>query len=163
MTSLNRHTNSISEMRRVEFVMPGCSHCHQTFLVPHLGDFDYGQFILYGDRGTAFGYLSALDCPVWAEIESRLSKIAGLRAFDTKESINRLQEVVAASADRIEGQRLGLMPTCPFCHSHALGYQGPTHPSTREIPVVTFKDLEALPDVARDQRLKECWNSASSK
>jgi len=148
----------MSSMHQVEFVSADCRHCRRSFPIPLLGDFAYGSFVLHGERGSVFGYLSTFECPFWDDIKSRLLTIAGQREFKSRADISRFQGVVASCADKIDGQPLDLAPACPFCHSRSVDY-GDTKPlHSGEIPAVTFTAFLALSDTAKTQRLEQLWN-----
>ena len=149
----------MSAMHQVEFVQAGCQHCRRSFPIPLLSDFDYGSFVLHGENGGVFGYLSAFECPFWEDIESRLHTITGQRKFTLSADISRFQEVIANCADEIDGQPLRLMPVCPFCHSHSLEYGSTAPLDFHEIPIVTFTRFQSLSDSERMERLAEFWNS----
>jgi hypothetical protein len=133
-----------------------CRHCRRSFPIPLLGDFSYGQFVLHGERGGVFGYLSAFECPSFEDIHSRLLVIAGQQEFTRAES-SRFQEVMASCADEISGQPLGLEPVCPFCRSHDLNYGDSKPLDDGEIRVVTFTGFQSLSDTAKTQKLTELW------
>jgi len=111
-------------MHQVRFVHTDCQQCRRGFPIPLLDDFAYGSFVLHGEKGGVFGFLSALECPSWADIESRLHTITDQREFTSSADISRFQEVIACCTDNLEGQPLCLTPVCPFCRSHSLEYGG---------------------------------------
>lgn len=147
----------MSATYQVRMFRADCRHCRRDFRIPLLGDFSYGQLILHGTRGAVFGYLSALGCPAFEDIRSRLLAIAGWREFPRSE-ISRFQEVMASCADEIGGQPLGLEPVCPFCRSAAVDCYGDSKPvATDEIRGVTFTGYQSLSDSAKTQKLAELW------
>jgi hypothetical protein len=147
----------MSSTHKVEFVEADCGHCRRSFPIPLLGDQSYGLFVLYGERGGVFGYLSAFECPSFEDIRARLLAIAGLKKFMREESTH-FQEVMASCADEIDGQLLGLIPVCPYCRSGSIIY-GESRPlNVREIRGVTFTRFQSLSDAAKTQKLTELWN-----
>jgi hypothetical protein len=145
----------------VQFFEASCRACHGSFAMPLLGDFSYGQFVFHGERGSAFGYLQALEAGAWEDITARLRREALFPSSPTSEQIGHFHRVVAASADAISGQRLFSYPVCPSCQSYAVSYGDSTPTVIREIPAVTFEEYLALPDVARTQRLLQLWKECA--
>ena len=86
---------------RVQFYEASCHHCRRTFSIPLLGDHSYSQFILHGERGSVFGYLSAYEEPAWEDITARLGWL--FTTSRNRADIDRFQRVIAASADPIGG------------------------------------------------------------
>jgi hypothetical protein len=155
----------MSSTHQVRFVEADCQHCHRSFPIPLLGDMSYGLFVLHGERGGVFGYLSAFECPSFEDIHSRLLTITGQQQF-TRAEISRFQEVMAGCADEISGQPLGLNPVCPFCRSRDVDYGGSRpheigdfeRQDIREIRSVTFGQYELLSEQKRTDRLRELWS-----
>lgn len=146
----------VTAEHRVQFFDARCLHCRRTFSIPLLGDQSYGQFILHGEKGDVFGYLSAFDNPVWEDIANRL-KDAGLFSYsDSQTEVERFQRVIAASADPIGSQALELSPSCPSCHCDSLSYSDLTPLGVRGIPSVTFYEYQKLAD-GKTARLCELW------
>ena len=52
--------NINKETQKVRFFEAHCADCSETFGVPLLSDFAYGEFILKSDDGKAFAYLNAI-------------------------------------------------------------------------------------------------------
>jgi hypothetical protein len=123
-----------------------------------LDDFAHGSFILHGERGGVFGFLSAFQCPSWEDIESRLLEVAGLREFKSSGDISRFQAVIASCADKIQGQPLDLAPVCPFCRSRSVDYCDSKPLDAGEIPLVTFTEFQSLSNSAKRGKLTELWN-----
>jgi hypothetical protein len=129
--------------------------------MPLLGDFSYGQFIFHGERGSAFGYLQALQDCAWEDMTARLQR-AGLFPSSRKSvQIDHFHRVVAALADAINGQRLLPHPIFPSCQSYAVSCDDSKPKVIREIPSVKFQEYLALPDVARTQRLLQLWKACA--
>jgi hypothetical protein len=152
----------MTAMHQVRFVQADCQHCRRSFPIPLLDDFSYGSFVLHGENGGVFGFLTSLECPPWEDIESRLQTITGQRKFTSPADISRFQAVIASCADDIEGQPLHLTPVCPFCRSHSLEYGDSRPLDSRRIPAVTFTEFQSLSDSSKMQRLAEFWNSPFS-
>ena len=129
--------------------------------MPLLGDQSYGQFILFGERGGAFGYLSAFDEPAWDDITKRLERARLFTTSERRADVDRLQRVIAASADAISGQSLGLLPVCPSCHSDSVAYGDSKPLGIRELPSVTFHGYQLLSDEQKTDRLCELWRQFS--
>jgi len=125
--------------------------------MPLLGDQSYGQFVFFGERGGAFGYLSAFEEPAWEDITKRLERAGLFTAFKSRADIDRFQRVIAASADTIAGQSLVLLPVCPACHSTFIAYGDATPLRICEIHSVTFHDYQLLSDEQKTERLCELW------
>jgi hypothetical protein len=152
-----KQSEQTSPTQEVWFFAANCKHCRRTFAVPHLGDFSYGCFVFHGENGRVFGFLLALTCSAWEDIQSRLLKISGLQKIG-RDNSDRLQEVIANCADKIDGQSLWLHPACPFCQSQSLEYYPDNKPvEKRSIPIVTFTEYESLSEAAKMKRLKELW------
>ena len=133
-----------------------CRHCRRGFPIPLLNDFTYGEFILHGERGGVFGYLSAFTCPLFKDIHSRLLTIAGCQEFTSAESA-RFREILACCADELDGQPLGLPSVCPFCRSQNLNYHDRRPLNDDLIRVVTFIGFESLSDKAKMEKLSDLW------
>ena len=125
--------------------------------MPYLGDFNYGAFILHGERDTVFGFLSAPNELTWKDIEARLQQRGLLTTSPTRSAIARLQRVIAASADAINGQRLVPFPVCPSCGSRSVAYGDSKPLDISEVPSVTFGQYQSLSDEMRSQRVEKLW------
>jgi len=123
-----------------------CADCRETFPAPLLGDFSYGQFLLYGRRGTAYAYLDAPGHPIWELADSVIQSRDG-------EPILR---ALAAVADPVDGQPLGTDRVCPLCHSRRdwESWPGPRVGSV-EIPPVTFAAFDRLADEEKRRLLRK--------
>ena len=141
---------------RVQFYQGLCNHCRRTFAMPLLGDQSYGQFILFGEKGSVCGYLCAFTEPAWEDITQRLRQ-AGLFPDSEHRDIPRFQDVIAASADAIQGQKLSMLPVCPSCSSDSVTWWDSKPLATREIPVVTFNEYRSLLDSQKNEKLAELW------
>ena len=141
---------------RVQFYEASCRHCRRTFSIPLPGDQSYGQFIFHGEKGGAFGLLSAFEEPAWEDIEMRLRR-AGMYTTHSRADIDRFQRVVAASADPISGQTLVLLPVCAGCRSQPVEYGDSMPLDIREIPGVTFRGYQLLSDQNRTERIRQLW------
>ena len=125
-----------------------CRNCRHVFEVPSLGDMNYGERYLHGDRGTIHRYVRLLDHPVLRVVEEVL------RPQQSKQW-DRCFRTLAALADPVEGQRLGLTPVCPQCHSDAMSFRkshgAPAKPRIGEVAEATFHAFLALtPQEQRD-------------
>lgn len=146
---------------RVQFYEASCRHCRRTFSVPLLGEQSYGQFIFYGEKGTAFGLLVAAEQSAWADVEERLRQAGLFTASGPRSQIEHFQRVVAASADPIHGQTLLLYPICPECRSRSLEYGAAKPLDIREIPEVTFGAYQLLSDHNKMERLRQFWEKCA--
>ena len=142
---------------RVQFFAALCRHCRRGFSIPLLGDQSYGPFVFHGERGGVFGYLSAFDEPTWEDISERLGRAGLFTASRSPADIDRFQQVVAASADLISGQKLVLLPVCPACRSQSVEYDDSKPLEIREIPGVTFGGYQRLSDESRIEGLRQLW------
>src|SRR5438874_1555813 len=122
---------------RVQFYEASCPHCRRTFSIPLLGNQSYGQFIFHGEKGDAFGFLSAFEEPAWEDIERRLRRAGMYTTSHSRTNIDRFQRVVAASADPICEQTLMLLPVCPGCSSQSVEYWDSKPLDIREVPGVS--------------------------
>jgi hypothetical protein len=145
----------------VQFYEASCRHCQRTLSIPLLGDQSYGQFIFHGEKGKVFGYLSSLGEPAWEDITGRLGRAGLFASSKTRAEIERLQRVIAASADPISGQRLVLLPVCPACRSQSIEYGDSKPLDIRQIPSVTFSGYEILSDMTRTESLRQLWEQCA--
>jgi hypothetical protein len=125
--------------------------------MPLLGDFNYGDFVLHGERNSVFGFLSAHVEPAWEDIEARLRQPGLLGTSPIRSDIDRLHRVIAALADAIGGQRLVPFAVCPSCGSRSVVFGDSKPLGIRGIPRVTFDEYKRLPDAMKSQRLRELW------
>jgi len=125
--------------------------------MPLLGDQSYGQFVFFGEKGGAFGYLSAIEEPACEDIDKRLKRAGLFTTSRNRSEIERFQRVIAALADSIGGQSLIPSPVCPSCRSSSIAHGDATPLEIREIPSVTFHDYQALSDKTKTERLCELW------
>ena len=146
---------------RVQFHQASCRGCRRTFLIPALGDQSFGQFIFHGVNGSAFGFLSALEEPVWNDIEARLRGAGLFTTPDSRRQIEHLQRVVAASADPIGGQTLLLYPICPGCRSRSIDYGDSDPLEIREVPGVTFRQYQLLSEDRKTESLQKLWTQCA--
>ncbi len=142
---------------KVQFHEASCQHCRRAFPLPLLGDQSYGQFILHGDRGGVFGFLSAFEEPAWENISEKLRRVQPFTPSPTRTGIGHLQHAVAALADTINGQALVLFPVCPSCHSESIAYGDSRPLDVREIPSVTFHDYGLLSEDQKTEKVRELW------
>lgn len=140
----------------VQFYQASCNHCRRTFAMPLLGDQSYGQLILFGEKGSVFGYLCTFTERAWENINERLRR-EGLLPFSKDREDLRLQRVIAALADAINGEKLSVYPICPSCRSDSITYGDSKPLNVREIPIVTFHDYRSLPDAQKTEKLDELW------
>ncbi len=145
---------------RVQFYEASCHHCRRTFSVPLLGDQSYGEFIFHGDSGSSFGLVRAGEEPAWKDIEDRLRQ-ARLFTSATRPEIEHFQRVVAASADRINGQTLLLYPICPGCRSRSIEYGESKPLDVRTIPTVSFRNYDLLSDTKKLESLRQLWEECA--
>ena len=129
--------------------------------MPLLGDQSYGEFIFHGEKGSAFGYLSTIEEPVWTDITARLQQADLFLSDKSRADIEHLQRVIAAAADPIDGQRLLLYPICPGCRSRSVEYGDSQPLGIREVPGVTFVAYHALSDENRTERLRQLWEECA--
>ncbi|WP_338846315.1 hypothetical protein V8J88_21465 [Massilia sp. W12] len=98
-----------------------CSNCSETSFFPELGDFAYGDFIFYGEGGSAFGYFSAHGNSAWAVIEA-LIPASGTGNQSGAKHEQLIQAACAAMADPISNQTLSNRRRCPHCGSMSFEY-----------------------------------------
>ncbi|MEO7456324.1 MAG: hypothetical protein ABIY52_08680 [Gemmatimonadaceae bacterium] len=105
--------------KRTERVMQfraRCDGCSETFPIPMLSDFAYGEFILGGEHGKAFAYLNSFEEPAWTIIRELVPPIP---QHDWAPAAALFHRVVAACADPVAGERLSMEPAvCPHCRSN---------------------------------------------
>lgn len=150
-----------STTHRVQFYEASCRQCRRTFSVPLPGDQSYGQFIFHGKKGGVFGYLSSFEEPAWEDITGRLGRAGLVATSASRADIERLQRVIAASADPIGGQRLVLLPVCPGCHSQSVEYWDSKPLDIHQIPGVTFSGYQMLSDGERTENLRRLWGESA--
>lgn len=144
---------------KLQFFEARCHECGRKFVMPLLGDFSYGQFIFHGEKGKVFGYLLALENLAWDDITTRLRQAGVFTNSRKSEEIDRLHQVIAASADAISEQRLTSLPVCPICYSRSIAYGDSTPLEVREVPLVTFDEYRSSPATSRTRKLLELWKS----
>jgi hypothetical protein len=120
-----------------------CAHCGEVFSAPSLGDFGYGTFLLFGELGTVYAVLDAVNSSVWQQIASELSTDDG----------NRILNVVAAVADRVQGQGLRAHHACPACLSRKWESWEGRRIGVIEIGEATFSEFISLTEGDRRQRI----------
>ena len=143
-------------MKTVEFFWSECNHCKRGFGLPILSDFSYGCFVFFGEKGSAYVYLEAINDSVWEEICSKILRLAGLKEFTRKDS-ERLHWVIAACADKINGQGFIPEPLCPSCKSQDVNYSRVKSAGVREISEATFQNFQSLPEAAKMEMLANLW------
>ncbi len=122
-----------------------CADCGEVFAAPCLGDFTYGQFLLFGIQGTVFRYLDAIDCPIF-----ELAASVMLRNSD-----KHVCDVVASVADLADGQRMTAKQICPKCHSDHWARWDGRRMGEVVIPDATFDAFNRLSDEMKRKRLLE--------
>ena len=101
---------------KLEVVELKCMDCGKKFSSPKLGDFSYGSFVFYGEKGGVSGYFQALENPVWDFMTTVFKKNGSGRQADCDYG-DRIQAACAHFADAIKGQRLCNNQVCPRCYS----------------------------------------------
>lgn len=148
---------------RAQFFQASCRECRRTFSIPSFEDQLMaqirGQLILYGRQGSTFGYLAAFEEPAWQDIIDKLRQMGLLRKFPSPND-DRRREVIAVSADAIDGQPLTISPICPSCYSESVDYDDSKPLDVREIPCVTFQDYQSIPEEQKAERLYQLWGEA---
>ena len=137
----NPEASSSKTTRTVVLFAAECASCASVFPAPCLGDFAYGEFIFFGERGTVYVYLNAFSEPAWEIVCSEFMAGDG----------EKIQSTVAAVADTANGQRLCASHVCPVCYSRNWTRWGELPAVGRiEIGVATFVAFNALS--VEDQR-----------
>lgn len=128
-------------MPRISAYRAWCEACGETFAVPVLSDFAYGEFIAFGRTGAVFGHLNALDCPAWNEIEAIFTDLAL-----PKSTGNLFQSIVDDCIDPIDGQLLSITlgPTCPQCGANQVDYRDLPADRMGSIDVPEFRFTDSL-------------------
>jgi len=124
-----------------------CGSCGHEFACPQLGDFSYGEFIFYGERGSVQAYFQAIDNPVW----NFLKKVLG--DHGTRPALGpTLQAACAHFADPIEGQALINHIVCPLCFSTKMDWYGGDVAGSVEVLPVSFESFQSLSEPERHRR-----------
>ena len=122
-----------------------CADCGNTFPAPLLGDFSYGEFLLFGRDGTAYAYLNALNHPMWELADSVIQPADG----------DAIVRALAAVADPVAGQALCPRHVCPACHSQGEWESWPgRRVGSVDIPTVTFVVFSRLPEEEKRRLLR---------
>ena len=158
--------NSNKKTETVRFFEAHCSDCNESFAVPLLSDFAYGEFILQTEDGKAFAYMNAI-------IEKSFELISGLvKEINQSENskklrvgnsyssgdLKRLHWVIAQCADGIGGAKLGNQFRCPNCGSTDVSYGDTVAVRDYAIPVVSFERFRALSESEKKGRIRELYN-----
>jgi hypothetical protein len=137
-------------MPHVGFYTLGCTNCRQVFDLPSLGDMNYGEILLHGERGTVHRYVCVLDHPVWTVIDAVFSP-------QEPEGSRRWWRASAAAADPVDGQRLQVEPVCPHCQADSGCFRTPKWasktPRRGEVDNATFNAFLALPSDEQRRRI----------
>ena len=161
---LKRYRSQVTRkefLRQVRFFEVSCRDCDRKFGIPLLGDFaSCGEFILQGERGDVFGYLSAYEDP-WEDLETRIRRVSGIRKMTAYSDTSRMHKVIAACADPICGQNLVHTTICPSCHSDRICVGDSTPLQIAEIRYVTFENFGALSERAKMEKVRQLWDRFS--
>jgi hypothetical protein len=141
-----------------------CAACGNSWASPLLSDQQSnGEFILFGERGRAFAYLGAFTEPAWDAIALVAASIVGpVPDRDWQPAAARLQHVIAACADPVDGERLTMSHVCPSCQSTDVLYGDGEAMGPIEIPIASFDSFMALSPEDRAVRLRELIAGESS-
>ena len=133
-----------SKLRSVALFEAKCGACRQVFGAPSLGDFAYGQFLLFGERGSAYAYLDAIDHPVWMLIAAEIPPSNG----------DQILRITAALADRVQEQAFVPDQVCPECCSSQWESWEGKRVGDIEIGDATFVAFHSLSDRVRRRRIR---------
>lgn len=129
-----------------------CNACSETFAVPLLSDFSYGEFIARAQDGRTHGYLNSVEEPGWDSVEHALNIVKiqtpDLSDFD---STKCFQWLVGKCMDSINGQELSIVsrPVCPACASSEISYSDADLVGYESVPSVTFSTFMGLDEPKR--------------
>ena len=134
-------------MRSVATFRADCQACGHAFPNPLLSDFDYGECLLRGERGSAVRHLVALTEPAWDVI---MELFPGPRVTPQGyPDAGRLRWVIARLADPVDGERFLMDITCPRCHSTDVDYGAGESLGTIDVPDATFERFMTLSPAER--------------
>jgi hypothetical protein len=135
-----------------------CKECRKDFPYPWLGDFSYGPFLFAGEKGGVFGYVNALNHPVWDFLESILIKHGSGKQADSDHA-DRLQAAFVHFADRIKGQELCIHDVCPVCRSSQVDLWPTENIGTIEVDEITYMEFLSFPESVRRQKVLDFNNA----
>ena len=150
----------------VRFFEAHCSDCNESFAVPLLSDFAYGEFILKTEDGKAFAYMNAIIEKSFELISKLVKEIS--QSENSKElrpdhsfssgDLNTLHWVIAQCADEIGNEKLDNQFRCPNCGSIDVLYGNSVAVRDDEIPVVSFERFNALVDSEKKDKVRELYD-----
>jgi hypothetical protein len=129
--------------------------------MPLLSDFSYGEFLFHG-RGV-HGFLDGLSEPAWDDIGGRLVDQQLMPETPGTGQISRMQKVVAAMSDPIDGQQLVNHPVCSHCGSGDVSYGDNFPGEFHELPAVTYTAYQRMTDAQRNLAVATAWREFAER
>jgi hypothetical protein len=140
----NPSCQTLRLVREIATVEAKCGKCCQLFSHPSLGDFSYGQAVLFTTDGKHFATVDA-----FAEFPQRIAALA--RPDD-------VWPVLASLADPIAGQYFSASIHCPHCATSCLEYWGGNKSGALLVPAATFVAASSLGDDLLAARISSMKN-----
>ena len=134
---------SIRAGRGVTLFPATCPACHHRFSTPVLSDFDYGEFLLRGERGKAVVYLPALLEPAW-DVIAALCPGPHMTPEGYPDT-DRLHWVIAQLADPVDGERFQMNRLCPDCRSIVINYTASMPLGVMHVPAASYRGFMSRP------------------
>ncbi|RBP39575.1 hypothetical protein DES53_1092 [Roseimicrobium gellanilyticum] len=144
----------------LRFFRTRCLDCGADFAIPDLGEFLYGQFIWYGERGDAFAYFDAIASPMFEHIRSLLRKAVGYPQSPSSHEIDRFHWVVAGCAEKITDQQLLPRRVCPSCRSRNLSVDDGDPVADRLVEEASYDEFLAKPALEQLSMVAQLWEQS---
>lgn len=123
-----------------------CAKCATLFVTSSLGDFSYGEFLLWSAPREC-AYLNALDDTTYEEVFEIIKNYCHAefsKTTDVSELLQKIYGEVACDFDRLGRSYKISSPPCPNCGSTLIATVGEEKISIASIDAVTHQRWESL-------------------
>lgn len=142
-------------MQIVEKTEHTCANCLTKFEATSLGDFSYGEFLLWSDSENCL-YLNAFEDQTYQEVINLIEKYKQNGVIQTRDTSSLRQEIygeLACDTDDLGRPYHMNYPPCPNCGSIKMALVGDKKVGESTISKVTHKIWNLLTPEEKEARL----------